>query len=284
MSCKTELSCNTSKGFFSVNQIKMIALVCMTLDHLGKNVVFLFSPLWSLVMQIVGRLAAPLFLFALIEGLWHTRSKVNYACRMYLASISFYIPHYLVSKFHEPSTRSGFCYPGNILPTFFCIIVLVHVIEQVIDLFSEKKNHAVFSVIGLSVYILISASLSEVYPDSAIRVLLFPYPYSHLDYAYFIPLGCVMYFAKSKNKSCFIFGAFSLAYFLQTFLGVMLEQYPLGYLFLADYQWFMALALPFMLLCNETRGRSIKSFFYSYYLLHNFVFYLVGQYLSSFIA
>ena len=39
------------------------------------------------VLRIIGRIAAPLFLFMIVEGLHHTRSKPKYILRLYVAGV-----------------------------------------------------------------------------------------------------------------------------------------------------------------------------------------------------
>lgn len=55
------------------NQLKLIAMVCMTIDHIGA---YLFPQvLW---LRIVGRLAFPIYAFLIAEGCRHTRSMGRY--------------------------------------------------------------------------------------------------------------------------------------------------------------------------------------------------------------
>ena len=55
------------------NQLKIIAMLTMTLDHIGAE---LFPQvLW---LRIVGRLAMPIFAFMIAEGCRHTRSPLRY--------------------------------------------------------------------------------------------------------------------------------------------------------------------------------------------------------------
>lgn len=61
------------------NQLKIIAMICMTLDHVGYA---LFPEvLW---LRILGRLAFPIYAFMIAEGCRHTRSMARYFCAMAL--------------------------------------------------------------------------------------------------------------------------------------------------------------------------------------------------------
>lgn len=67
---------------FSNNQLKIIAMISMTLDHVG---VALFPQIeW---LRIVGRLALPIYAFMIAEGCRHTRSMWRYFGSMALLAI-----------------------------------------------------------------------------------------------------------------------------------------------------------------------------------------------------
>lgn len=81
---------NTS---FSLNrtQLKTIALITMTLDHIGAALVprqlFLYS-----ILRIVGRIAFPIFCFLLVEGFFYTRNRENYIKRLLIFALIAEIP------------------------------------------------------------------------------------------------------------------------------------------------------------------------------------------------
>lgn len=67
--------------------LKVIAIVCMTLDHLG----LIFSFLWPTIpgydviyptFRILGRIALPLFCFMIVEGAIHTHKFSKYVIRL----------------------------------------------------------------------------------------------------------------------------------------------------------------------------------------------------------
>lgn len=55
------------------NQIKLIAMVLMTIDHVGM---MLFPH--NMLIRIIGRLSYPLFAYMIAEGCVHTKNKRNY--------------------------------------------------------------------------------------------------------------------------------------------------------------------------------------------------------------
>ena len=72
---------NTRKFPLVLNSfwIKIIALLTMTIDHIGF---YLPNGTLNLVFRIIGRIAFPLFAFMIAEGAIHTKSFSKYALRL----------------------------------------------------------------------------------------------------------------------------------------------------------------------------------------------------------
>lgn len=95
------------KHKFQLNafQIKIIALITMTLDHFSKYQTFTVNRTFNDVLGIVGRIAAPLFLFMVVEGLRHTRSKPKYIFRLYIAGVIIEIVNRIIQKISGTAER-----------------------------------------------------------------------------------------------------------------------------------------------------------------------------------
>ncbi len=59
--------------FLTGNQLKIIALIAMTIDHLGVQI---FTD--SIILRIIGRLAMPIFAYMIAEGCRYTRNRKKY--------------------------------------------------------------------------------------------------------------------------------------------------------------------------------------------------------------
>ncbi len=68
--------------------IKIIAIVCMTIDHIGYFIAFFVPELSGayytlyMVFRAIGRIALPLFCFLIVEGTLHTHSVGKYIMRL----------------------------------------------------------------------------------------------------------------------------------------------------------------------------------------------------------
>ena len=80
------------KAGLNANQLKLIAIAAMTLDHLVWTLCPGYSRVWWAVLaHIIGRLTAPIMWYFVAEGYHYTRSVKKYAMRLFaLAVISHF--------------------------------------------------------------------------------------------------------------------------------------------------------------------------------------------------
>ena len=76
-----------TKGINS-NQLKAIALVAMTIDHVS-TVIWPNYPTdwWILLLHVIGRLAAPIFWFMIAEGYHYTHNLKKYGIRLLIFAV-----------------------------------------------------------------------------------------------------------------------------------------------------------------------------------------------------
>lgn len=102
------------------NQLKLIAMVTMTVDHIGH---ILFPQiLW---LRLVGRLAMPIYAFFIAEGCRYTRSMPKYLGAMALMALLCQVVTFLAGSFYQ-------C----ILVTFSMSIGLILLLQK----FRESKK------------------------------------------------------------------------------------------------------------------------------------------------
>ncbi len=90
----------------SGSALKMIAMVIMLIDHIGAHILMYMpayssTPLFAVggksytlyrLFRDIGRVAFPLFIFLMIEGFYHTRSRLRYAASLLLFAFISYVP------------------------------------------------------------------------------------------------------------------------------------------------------------------------------------------------
>jgi len=75
------------------NQLKIIAVLAMTIDHIG---VMIFPKV--LFLRIIGRLAFPIFAYMLAEGCVYTRSKTKYALSIFIVALLCQIVYFVTTS------------------------------------------------------------------------------------------------------------------------------------------------------------------------------------------
>lgn len=96
----------------NTKQLKITACICMLYDHVDRIFPFnqLLSPLWDGLYNVglesvaenlmtslkyIGRLAAPIFLFCIVNGFFHTHDKKSYIKRVAITAIIAQLPYIL---------------------------------------------------------------------------------------------------------------------------------------------------------------------------------------------
>jgi hypothetical protein len=273
--------------------IKIIALIIMTIDHLAAYEIFTVSNEINIPMRMIGRIAAPLFLFLLVEGLRHTRNKKNYIVRLYIAgAITQLLMEIFPLIFSALKTSISI---GNILPTFFYTALYIMCVENIIKNNKKIKN-IVISIIFMIVpmffmfvhwcFINLNTGISGGFYTSVKIILnvVIPSPFA-LEYSFFfVLLGVIWYFVKNKYINCAIFIVLSVVSRIvdyRVFYGEFFTSngFTFWQLFVT-YQWMMIAAVVFMLLYSGEKGKGgLKYFFYIYYPLHQFILLFFSVYI-----
>ena len=100
----------TKRLFLDGTQLKLLALLFMLIDHI--HYFFEFTGKVPGVFFVIGRLSAYLFLFCMVEGFSHTRSRIKYFLRVYMMAVGMGIIYHLMSYHGLLLRRDGF-YPIN---------------------------------------------------------------------------------------------------------------------------------------------------------------------------
>lgn len=272
-----------SKHKFQLNafQMKIIALITMTLDHFSKYQTFTVNRTFNDVLGIIGRIAAPLFLFMVVEGLRHTRSKPKYILRLYIAGVVIGITNRIVEKL----SGTGALF-DNTLPMLFYTALFAFCIEQIINNKNKIKSVCI-AVCGLIVpffFYILNVILQENGFASIWRIIeiFFPSPLNVSYSIVFVIMGVAWYFINNKIINCVILGLLSVAcklvpatvFFTVPTVWLSPVFISIFGLFVND-QWWMFLAIPFILLYNDEKGHSLKYLFYIYYSLHVYVLFFI---------
>ena len=228
----------------SAFSLKMIAIVCMTLDHTMVIWSGSFDPLLVSVLRSIGRFTFPIMVFLLTEGYVYTSNRVRYAGRLFLFAILSMLPFCMMDG-----------KPWNVLFTLFVGLVLLMLKDDVADRFCEVDAR-IWTVVFLLLSAVISWFLKEC--DWGFAGILIIYAAGQISNrkvrAVLISLGL---FAGAIFKVCVMQGVDSFTQYSMIFYSGLLVSF-----------------IP-MLFYNGERGKSYgiisKYAFYAYYPAHIFV-------------
>ena len=267
----------------------------MTLDHIAA---FAFEiPIvlqYRTYLRTIGRLAAPLFLFVLVQSIRHTRSKPKFLLRLYLAGMCTE----LFVTVMNLCLGEAFTYftPSNIIFTFFYTALYAVLLERLTIAWEDKDVFALSVTIGAFAASLVPTILSDTFyrailPSNAslrIRFLLsglqssiFP-NFNSISYGIgFVILGVTMYFAREKIMQCLVFALFCAICYIGALVTpktiYTISSFHFFQTFFDTSQCWMVFALPIMFLYNGKPGKQCKKFFYIYYPLHRELIYIIAH-------
>lgn len=238
-------------------QIKIIAIIAMTIDHLanilGQAGLFPNMPTsisYDLIklMHAVGRIAFPLFAFMIAEGAQKTHSMPKYIGR--LALFAFLSePFFYFSHWRNSPTFNGLLHNiialnwGNVFFTLALGAAAIYA-YQVLERKQGTQKYLLFALIGLLIT-LIGGYLGCDYGMAGILLIIF------------------LFLAKSKKQKCAV-----ILLWVVGLYGFGQAYNPISSI-LRDCV-FASLSCVFIWLYNGQRGKKLKWSFYIYYPLHLF--------------
>lgn len=276
---RTAISVTKHQGLTSTG-LKWIALLLMILDHI--HYMFGFTEAIPDLFSMLGRLAAPLFLFCLVEGFSKTRNRKKYFLKIYMVSVLMSALLVAMNCFGLLVRPDGF-YPFNGMMTAFAILLVVY---QGIDWLTQRRilRGLLAVALPLAAPFLFTTLITHI-PSLRMPLVLgwlplIPTWNSNADACLPVLLtGIVLYiFRKNRHRQVAAFVVMELLYDL-VFVGLSVSQFPdfhWSQMFTTYYEWYGVFAAIPMLLYNGQRGGGHKAFFYVFYPAHIYALYALS--------
>ncbi len=213
------------------NQLKIIALIAMTLDHVG----YMFFP-EQIVFRILGRLAFPVFAYMIAEGCIYTKNMKKYFGMTVAVALLCQLAYFVTM---------GSLYMC-VMVTFSLSILLIGIIKKAQQACSKKAAVLWWCVFGAAMTV--TFFLCSILPNLPTGTDYY------IDYGLIgVMLPVIVYVYNGKA-----------AKIIATALMLVL----LG-MYIGDVQWFGLLAVPLIAIYNGERGKlKLKYLFYVYYPVH----------------
>ncbi|WP_205839269.1 TraX family protein [Velocimicrobium porci] len=265
-------------------QLKIIALLLMTFDHIGYMLGGIIEiPFW---FHLIGRLAAPIFIFMCANGYRYTHDKIAYMKRLYFWAAFMNVGNYIANTYFEHP--NGAMIVNSIFSTMFFIVYYLYSLET-ISKGRENPKQVIKGILLLIIPILLSGVVLGLMampqtleiPHFNIIFLvittIIPTPMLAEGSYIWIILGVGFYYCLQNKKALIIFYTIVSGVF---FISAVTGGATVANLFMINNQWFMIAALPFLLFYNNQKGRSMKYLFYVYYPLHVYVLLAIAHLLA----
>ena len=238
-----------SKGIDSFT-LHILAMAFMVADHLWN--IFFPNQIW---LNVLGRLAFPIFAFMLVEGFFRTKNRKKYLIRIFIFAAISEIPFNLFASLALRGEIMVFYPYNNVLWIFGIALCGMNLLEKVEK--SENLNKIIKffakAVISILTAIIAHFARSDYLEYGIITILIF-------------------YFFREKNYRNIIFQAL-LMVFLNIFImpGLELPFNFFGNEIFIKTQIFTIFSLPIIWLYNGKQGihnKFTKYMFYFFYPLH----------------
>lgn len=266
--------------------LKVLAMFFMTMDHIG---IFLQSAQNTVeignIFRYFGRLAFPIFIFIIVEGVRYTKHFGKYILKLGILAAVFLIGQVIFYYFIS-----------NQVDGLYSPVLDVLIVALTIYLLKRKDKFSFFAILPIA-YILTSFAVINIEKAQNINILWMPF-FLRLPYAVFdILLALGFYYAKPLAKWMLLNGGQStqnlvntkyerycenvinaFVVLLVTFgLYLSLKFGGVSYAFF-DWQAYAGFAAIPLLFYNGTRGYDKKWFKYGAYLylpLHILIIFLI---------
>ena len=237
--------------------LKLIAIITMTIDHIGAAILEMYphssemsASAYTTMMFIddilrgIGRIAFPLFIFLLIEGLDHTRNAKKYIVRLFCFALISEIPFDLAFN-----NKLFYAKDNNVFFTLaigLTVCLVIRLCSERIAVKSDTSDKVLAGIIDVSA-IVAGAFLANVLCS---------------DYSTSGVLAIVLMYLLSRQN---VYTAYIV---MVCYLGLT-----------TDFTEFYAIVgLIFIYMYNGKRGKQNKYLFYIYYPAHLLVLFLIRKY------
>ncbi len=261
----------------TTTKLKIIALIAMFIDHVGQFIPH--TPEW---FHWIGRIAAPVFIYALVIGYQYTSDRKKYIVRLYLCTLGMAILNFIINTLFN---NTQIYITNNFFAPLFLILMFIYIFEK------KQIKYIAFLIIWQILALLLSILFVEtsewtILSDGFALYQFFGSIFGSILFVEggpsFVLFGLLLYITRNtKIGISVVYILFSIFFYVAFSRWGHIPEFPESYLIqFAGYQWMMIIGLPLIWLYNGKKGIGLKYFFYIFYPVHILILYLVGIYLS----
>lgn len=243
----------------------------MLLDHIHQFIPGV--PIW---FTWLGRISAPLFIFCMVWGIYHTHDRKKYLQRLYFFGLLMAVGDTLLSWLVRNPVQSYLS--NNIMVTLFLISYIITAIDYIRGERGYKKYGwwmlgalGLVQVFSMGAIFVLGPKFGEDFVRISVSSIL-PNMLFCEGSIIFVFYGVAMYYNRNSRLGLVLLNVLYASVFFVLALSGGIES-----LFLLNYQWMMIASLVLMLLYNGRKGKGFKWLFYIFYPAHIFLLYWIGS-------
>lgn len=229
--------------------LKIIAIISMFIDHLGDA--------WfkqTTAMNVIGRLAFPIFAFQITEGYIHTKNLKKYFLRLFTFALISQLPFILFRSIFATE------FSLNIFFTLFFGLFTIFLYDKLtknsFNFVKNKKIDQVLKNILAILCLIIIGILAEI---------------TKFDYGFYGIFVIFIFYVFRSNK-ILMYLSFIIASIIRYGLMIYANGYHYLYIYLII---FTILSLVLIHFYKGKQGKKTKYFMYVFYPMHLLILYLL---------
>lgn len=186
-----------NKNELSGSGLKIIAMISMLTDHIAACVMERYMDSVGIefnvmnqngsvnliyiiyfMMRLIGRLAFPIYIFLLVEGFLHTRSRVKYLVRLMIFSLVSEIPFDMAFQLEPGEVKSGRLFEFTYQNVFFTLaigLLTIMVIEWMRQYVVETIPRFLFTCLITLLGMAVAFALKTDYDMSGVLAIVVAY-------------------------------------------------------------------------------------------------------------
>ena len=230
---------------FNDATLKIFGIVFMSIDHFYLYVCSNIISIDGRAFRIVGRIAAPLFLFAVTQAMHHSSNRKHYILRLYIYHIAICIVEHILS--YITASQMSF----NVIPEWLFTAIYIFLIDEII-----KKKNIIINIILLFIPLTLGMGMIITgFSDSWWTNMLLPNIFLVCYSPFFIILGISWYYIRTKKIQLLTLSLFSVFVFCGAYIASNCQSWVYTGLFNYTQIW-MILAAPLLRYMTEQEGKT----------------------------
>lgn len=254
----------------SSNNLKIIAIICMIIDHVGYYFYYTLSSNIYVICRIIGRVSMPIFAYLIVQGYFNTKSIRKYKLRLLACAIITQIA-FLVLKYINLHYYNFYMIEiYNILNILFSLFLSL----EIICLIDRKIFYANVFFIEI---------LDKLVRLVFLIIIVFLYTKFEFDYLFLVPVIAICLYIFEKLRLYFDYDICNFKYKL--ILGcIMFGLLILSGFVVGELNFLSIFAIFIIIFYNGKLGKKnifLRNLFYIIFPLHHTLLYFLAMFLYT---